>query len=75
MAEQRFYTLPEVCEILNISMSQVRAMVKRGEIAAIQIGGRGQWRVEISKLEEFINAAYAKSEQHREQLEKEDASA
>lgn len=61
MAEQRFYTLPEVSEILNISLSQARALVRSGELVALQIGGRNQWRVENTKLEEYIAQAYKKT--------------
>ena len=58
MAEQRFLTLTDVSEILNISISQTRALVQTGELEAIQIGGRNQWRVEISKLEDYIAGRY-----------------
>lgn len=61
MAEKRFYDLPEVCEILSISMSQARSLVRSGELEAIQIGGRGQWRIENIKLEEYIARAYQKT--------------
>lgn len=54
----RFLTLADVAEVLNTSSAQVYAMVRRGELAAIKIGGRGQWRVEASKLEEYIQAQY-----------------
>ncbi|WP_346844403.1 helix-turn-helix domain-containing protein [uncultured Rothia sp.] len=70
MIKQRFHTLPEICEILNISMSQARALVKSGELPAIQIGGRGQWRVEISKLEEFIDNAYQKNNEQSSEASK-----
>ncbi|GAA1046697.1 MULTISPECIES: helix-turn-helix domain-containing protein [Rothia] len=63
MVKKRFHTLPEICEILNITMSQARALVKKGELPAIQVGGRGQWRVEISKLEEYIEQAYERTQQ------------
>ncbi|GAA1744147.1 helix-turn-helix domain-containing protein [Rothia terrae] len=63
MAEPRFLTLPEVSEILNITLSQTRQLVKSGELQGIQIGGRNQWRVEKIKLEEYISEAYAKTQQ------------
>ena len=37
----RFLTLGEVAEILNTSSAQVYALVRRGELRAIKIGGRG----------------------------------
>ena len=59
-----FLTLADVAEVLNTSVAQVYAMVRRGELEAIRIGGRGQWRVEASKLEEYIQRAYADTKQH-----------
>lgn len=57
-AESRFLTLTDVSEILNISSSQVYALVRNGELAAIKIGGRGQWRVERTRLEDYITRMY-----------------
>lgn len=62
MAEQRFLTLTDVGEILNISPSQTRALVRSGELKAIQVGGRNQWRVEKIMLEEYIQERYAATE-------------
>ena len=55
----RFLTLADVAEVLNTSSAQVYALVRRGDLPAIKIGGRGQWRVEASKLEEYIQRMYA----------------
>ncbi|MCW2133414.1 helix-turn-helix domain-containing protein [Paenarthrobacter ureafaciens] len=54
-------TLGDVGEELNISSAQAYALVRSGELPAIQIGGRGQWRVEARIFEEFIVQAYEKS--------------
>lgn len=54
----RFLTLTDVAEELQISMAQTRALVRSGELPAIQIGGRGQWRVEQVKLDEYIEDLY-----------------
>ena len=61
MATQRFLTLDDVAEILNVSWSQAYALVRRKELIAIQIGGRGQWRVEVDELERFIQQKYAEA--------------
>lgn len=61
MAERRFLTLADVGEVLNISSSQTYALVRSGELPAIQVGGRGQWRVETRILEEYIAKAYEKT--------------
>ena len=57
----RFLTLADVAEVLNTSSAQVYALVRRGELPAIKIGGRGQWRVESDQLEEFIQRMYAET--------------
>lgn len=59
----RFLTLADVAEVLNTSSAQVYALVRRGELSAIKIGGRGQWRVEASHLEDFIAKMYADTQQ------------
>lgn len=59
----RFLTLADVAETLNISAAQTYALVRSGDLPAIKIGGRGQWRVEAAALEEFIARKY---EQTRE---------
>ena len=56
--ESRFLTLVDVAEILNISTSQAYALVRNKDVASIKIGGRGQYRVERSKLEEYIERMY-----------------
>lgn len=63
MPEQRFLTLTDVSEALNVSESQTYALVRSGELKAIKIGGRGQWRVERTALEEYIQRMYAETEQ------------
>jgi excisionase family DNA binding protein len=59
----RFLALTEVAEVLNISVSQVYALVRRGDLPAIKIGGRGQWRVEHTELEAYIAGAYETTRQ------------
>lgn len=57
-AQQRFLQLADVAETLNISSSQVYALVRNGALDAVKIGGRGQWRVEVSALEAYIARLY-----------------
>ena len=57
--EKRFLTLADVEQILSISTSQAYALVRSGELPAIQVGGRGQWRVEAHLLEQYIESRYA----------------
>lgn len=63
----RFLTLNEVAEVLNTSVPQVYALVRRGELAGVKIGGRGQWRVETSRLEEYIAQLYVDTQKYVEE--------
>lgn len=57
----RFLTLADVAEVLNISAAQAYALVRSGELPAIKVGGRGQWRVESERLERYIADRYAET--------------
>ncbi|MFN8156088.1 MAG: helix-turn-helix domain-containing protein [Candidatus Nanopelagicales bacterium] len=57
----RFLTLADVAETLNISASQTYALVRNGDLPAIKVGGRGQWRVEATELEAYIARMYAET--------------
>jgi excisionase family DNA binding protein len=57
----RFLTLADVMEVLNISAPQAYALVRSGDLPAIQIGGRLQWRVEATELEAYIQRMYAQT--------------
>lgn len=61
MTPDRFLTLSDVAEVLNISASQTYALVRSGALPAIKIGGRGQWRVEREQLEGYIERMYAET--------------
>ena len=61
MATPRFLQLADVAEVLNISAAQAYALVRSGELPAIKVGGRGQWRVEASELEGYIQRMYAET--------------
>ena len=61
MPEPRFLQLSDVAEVLNISSSQTYALVRSGELPAIKIGGRGQWRVERTALEDYISRCYTET--------------
>lgn len=54
----RFLTLADVQEVLNISSPQAYSLVRSGDLPAIQVGGRGQWRVEATELESYIQRQY-----------------
>ena len=61
MATPRFLTLTDVAETLNVSLSQVKALVRSGDLQGVKLGGRGVWRVETSELEAYIQRMYAQT--------------
>jgi excisionase family DNA binding protein len=56
-----------VAEVLNTSSAQVYALVRRGDLPAIKIGGRGQWRVEREQLESYIRRMYDETRDYVDQ--------
>ena len=65
--ESRFITLTDVQEILAISSQQAYSLVRSGELPAIQVGGRGAWRVERTELEAYIQRQYEVTRSKAEQ--------
>lgn len=57
----RFVPLEHVQQELSISYLQALQLVRSGELRAIQVGGRKQWRVALPALEEYIAARYAET--------------
>lgn len=62
MTLPKFVPLEHVMEELSISRSQAYALVRSGDLRAIQVGGRGQWRVDLAELEAYIERAYTATE-------------
>ena len=52
--EPRYLRLEDVASYLSVSVPQVYALVRSGELPAVKIGGRGVWRVDKGKLDEFL---------------------
>ena len=56
--KRRFLTLEQAAEELNVKESLIRGLIKSGELRALQVGGRGLWRIGIQDLEDYIADAY-----------------
>lgn len=56
--EQKLLTLADVAELLNTSSAQVYALVRSGDLPAMKMGGRGQWRVDPERLQQYIDQAH-----------------
>lgn len=61
----KFVPLEHVMDELSISRSQAYALVRGGDLKAIQVGGRGQWRISLDELEVYIERAYAETDRER----------
>ncbi|MCW2747218.1 MAG: DNA-binding protein [Nocardioidaceae bacterium] len=69
IASPRFLTLVDVADVLNVTTRQVYTLVRSGDLRGIQVGGRGQWRVEASELEEYIARQYERTSHLLETLD------
>jgi excisionase family DNA binding protein len=58
----RFLTRKQVAEELNISMAQAYALLRRRELRAAKIGGRGDYRIGRDHLEAYIERTYAETQ-------------
>ena len=54
----RFLTREQVAEELAISKAQVYALLRRKDLRAMKIGGRGIWRISREDLENYIERTY-----------------
>ena len=48
----RFLTIADVAEQLQLSTQAVRALIRSGDLPAIQVGARKLWRIEDQALED-----------------------
>jgi excisionase family DNA binding protein len=58
----RFLTRAQIAEELNIRMAQCYALIRRGDLRGIKIGGRGTWRIGRYDLEAYIERTYVETE-------------
>ncbi|WP_406636952.1 helix-turn-helix domain-containing protein [Pseudarthrobacter quantipunctorum] len=60
-------------EELNVKQSLIRGLIRTGELRALQIGGRGLWRVGRQDVEDYIADAYRRTAEQLTAGELEDA--
>jgi excisionase family DNA binding protein len=53
--EPRLLTLEDVATYLSVSVAQVYALVRSGQLTAVKIGGRGVWRVDRQQLDAYVD--------------------
>ena len=61
MTAPRFLTLSDVADDLLVCVWVVGGLVRSGELPAIQIGGRNQWRIERTRFEEYIDERHSQT--------------
>lgn len=60
----RFLTLNDVANELSMSWSQAYALVRSGDLPAVKLGGRGQWRIETQTFEAWIARKYSETREY-----------
>ena len=62
MAEDQWLTVSEVAERLRVNEVTVRRWIQRGELVALNVGGRRpEYRVRQTALDAFIDAREGKA--------------
>jgi excisionase family DNA binding protein len=59
--KHRFLTPAQAAEELNVKSNQIHALIKTGELRALQVGGRGMWRIGRCDIEDYIADAYRRT--------------
>ncbi|MBX7442915.1 MULTISPECIES: helix-turn-helix domain-containing protein [unclassified Arthrobacter] len=59
--QSRFLTLAQVADELNVKQSLVQGLIRTGELRALQVGGRGLWRIGRQDVEDYIEQAYRRT--------------
>ncbi|WP_369744461.1 helix-turn-helix domain-containing protein [Paenarthrobacter sp. AMU7] len=59
--KHRFLTIEQVAEELNVSIAQVRALLKAGDLRGIQVGGRNVLRIGANNVDAYIAEAYKRT--------------
>jgi excisionase family DNA binding protein len=54
VAEPRLFTIADVAKYLSVSEAQVYSLVRSGELPAVKLGGRGVWRIDRQRLDDYI---------------------
>ena len=57
-ADARFLTPADVAEVLAVTPSQVLKYLRDRELRGMKLPGKGEWRIEATELERFIEARY-----------------
>lgn len=54
MADEQWFTVPEVAKILRVHPETVRTWLRTGRLAGVLISRRGGWRIAERDVNEFL---------------------
>lgn len=57
-AQERWLTVQEVAERLDVTQETVRRLLRRGELPGMRISKRSGWRVRPDDVEAFIRSRF-----------------
>jgi excisionase family DNA binding protein len=57
-AQERWLTVEEVAERLDVTQETVRRLLRRGELPGMQISKRSGWRVRPDDVDAFIRSHF-----------------
>lgn len=63
---ERFLTLGEVADTLKVDPRVVRGLIASGELRGIRVGNRGQWRIETTEFQDYIDRQYQRATEQRD---------
>lgn len=72
---ERFLTLSEVADTLKVDPRVVRGLIASGELRGIRVGNRGQWRIETTEFQGYIDRQYQRAHEHLDAETADDQSA
>ena len=56
---EKMVSIKEAADMLNVSETTIRRMIRRGDIVAIKVGTKGKtspWRISQQVISDYINA-------------------
>lgn len=54
MADERWFTVAKIVDLLDVHEETVRAWLRKGDLRGINFGGKTGWRVKESDLNAFL---------------------
>jgi excisionase family DNA binding protein len=65
--EPRLLTIADVARYLSVSEAQVYALVRSGQLPAVKLGGKGVWRIDRQRLDDYIERLHEETKAWTEQ--------